>query len=168
MVTGLYVACVNGPYYDEHIPAILREVASRYRPEGFTDNNWTGPMRHQPCYCPRCAQTFRSRSAGNIPSKADWSDPLYRHWILWNYERRLEIWDAFNRVTREAGGPECVWAGMMSGSQNWQARVFRDDREVYRRADLIMLDDQRRFDNEGFQHNGEIGKPCGAWAAGTR
>jgi hypothetical protein len=164
--TGLPVACVNGPYYDEHIPAILREVASRYRPEGFTDNNWTGPMRDQPCYCARCERSFRSRSGSAIPSKADWSDPLYRQWILWNYDRRLEIWEAFNRVTREAGGPDCLWSGMMAGSQSWQARVFRDDREVCRRAELIMLDDQRRFDDEGFQHNGEVGKrlrSVGGW-----
>ena len=50
-VTNRYVACVNSPYYDDYIPAILREVAERYRPEGFTDNNWNGPMRHQPCFC---------------------------------------------------------------------------------------------------------------------
>ena len=29
----LYVPCVNGPYYHEHIAAILREIAVRYRPE---------------------------------------------------------------------------------------------------------------------------------------
>lgn len=166
VITGLYVACVNGPYYHEHIPAVLREVAMRYRPEGFTDNNWNGPMRHQPCFCAACERLFQARTGAAIPRRADWNSPLYREWILWNYERRLEIWDAFNRVTREAGGPECLWIGMMAGSQSWQARVFRDDREIYRRTELVMLDDQRRFDAEGFQHNGEIGKrirSVGGW-----
>lgn len=165
-VTGLYVACVNGPYYDEHIPAILREVAARYRPEGFTDNNWNGPTRDQPCFCANCERKFRARTGASIPRQPDWNSPLYREWIRWNYERRLEIWDHFNRVTREAGGPECLWVGMMAGSQNWQARVFRDDREIYRRTELVMLDDQRRFDPEGFQHNGEIGqriRAVGGW-----
>jgi hypothetical protein len=157
-VTDLYVACINGPYYDEHIPAILREVAVRYRPEGFTDNNWTGPMRDQPCFCPNCRRKFGARTGCDIPRAADWNDPLYREWITWNYGRRLEIWDLFNRVTRGAGGSECIWVGMMAGAQSWQARVFRDDREIYRRTELVMLDDQRRFDGEGFQHNGEIGK----------
>lgn len=165
-VTGLYVACVNSPYYDEYIPAILREVATRYRPEGFTDNNWNGAMRHQPCHCANCERKFRARTGTAIPRTADWEDPSYREWILWNYERRLEIWDQFNRVTREAGGPHCLWVGMMAGSQNWQARVFRDDREIYRRTELIMLDHQRRFDADGFPHNGEIGKrlrSVGGW-----
>ena len=165
-VTDLYVACVNGPYYHEHIPAILREVATRYRPEGFTDNNWNGPMRDQPCYCENCERLFRARSGHGIPRAVNWNDPVYRDWIQWNYARRLEIWDEFNRVTREAGGAECIWVGMMAGSQVWQSRVFRDDREIYRRIEMVMLDDQRRFDAEGFQHNGEIGKrihAVGGW-----
>ncbi|EDY81926.1 Tat pathway signal sequence domain protein [Verrucomicrobiia bacterium DG1235] len=166
MSTGLYIACVNSPYYDEHITAILREIAGKYKPEGFTDNNWNGPMRHQPCYCGYCQRSFKARTGAAIPVEVNWDDPLYREWIMWNYDRRLEIWDTFNAASREAGGPDCIWVGMMAGSQNWQARVFRDDREVYRRADMIMLDDQRRHDGQGFMHNAEIGKrlrSVGGW-----
>jgi hypothetical protein len=165
-VTELYQACVNSPYYDDYMPAILREIATRYRPEGFTDNNWNGPMRHQPCFCANCERNFRARTGEGIPRQADWESPLYREWIMWNYERRLGIWDLFNRTTREAGGPDCIWVGMVSGSPNWEARAFRDDREIFRRAGLVMLDHQRRHDHEGFQHNGEIGKKirsAGGW-----
>jgi hypothetical protein len=162
----LYIACVNSPYYYEYIPAVLREIASRYRPEGFTDNNWNGPMRNQPCFCTYCERSFQARTGAALPSVANWNDPLYREWIMWNYARRLEIWDQFNRVTRETGGEHCIWVGMMAGAQNWQSRVFRDDREVYRRTPMIMLDHQRRFDSEGFQHNAETGKrlhSVGGW-----
>ncbi|HEY8782524.1 MAG TPA: hypothetical protein VIM16_12950, partial [Mucilaginibacter sp.] len=38
----LYITCVNGPYYNEHIPNILREIIELYHPEGFTDNSWSG------------------------------------------------------------------------------------------------------------------------------
>lgn len=165
-VTDLYQACVNSPYYDEYMPAILREIATRYRPEGFTDNNWNGPMRHQPCFCVHCERKFKARTGAGVPRSADWNDRRYRDWIMWNYERRLEIWDLCNATTRAAGGPDCIWVGMMSGSQNWQARVFRDDREVYRRAGMVMLDHQRRSDHEGFQQNGETGKrirSTGGW-----
>jgi Hypothetical glycosyl hydrolase 6 len=164
--TELYQACVNGPYYEEHIPAILREVATHYRPDGFTDNNWNGPMRHQPCFCANCERKFHARTGRSLPRRADWNDSLYREWIMWNYECRLEVWDRFNAVTRAAAGPDCAWVGMMAGSQSWQARVFRDDREIFRRADIVMLDDQRRHDNEGFQHNSEVGlriRSAGGW-----
>jgi hypothetical protein len=137
-VTDLYVACVNSPYYEKYIPAILREIAVRYRPDGFTDNNWNGPMRQQPCYCENCERVFRARTGESIPRAVNWNSSVYREWIMWNYERRLEIWDQFNRVTRETGGPDCIWVGMMAGAQNWQSRVFRDDREVYRRTEMIM------------------------------
>lgn len=157
LVTGLYVACVNGPYYREYLPSVLREIVGGYHPDGVTDNNWNGPQRHQPCHCENCAASFRARTGAALPASADWEDANYREWILWNYARRLEIWDEFNRVTRETGGADCLWVGMMSGSLEYQSRVFRDDREVFRRAGLIMLDHQRRFDAEGFAHNAETG-----------
>jgi hypothetical protein len=32
----MFVACINSPYYEEWIPGILREIVTRYHPEGFT------------------------------------------------------------------------------------------------------------------------------------
>jgi hypothetical protein len=61
-------------------------------------------------------------------------------------------------VTREAGGPDCIWAGMNSGSVTAQARSFRDLREISARAGIMMLDHQRRDDDTGFQQNGDTGK----------
>jgi hypothetical protein len=165
-VTDLYVACVNSPYYASHIPAILREVATRYRPSGFADNNWNGPMRNQPCFCANCVRIFRARTGEPVPRSVDWDSVVYRDWVMWNYERRIQIWDEFNGITREAGGPECIWVGMMAGSLNWQSRVFRDDRELYRRAEMVMLDHQRRPEAEGFAHNAETGQrihAVGGW-----
>ena len=154
----LFVTCVNGPYYDEHIPAILREIVERYHPEGFTDNSWSGLGRGTICYCENCRRKFRERSGKDIPRETDWNDPAYREWIRWNYDRRLEIWDLNNRTTKSAGGPDCIWAGMNSGSISGQCQNFRDYKEICRRADIIMLDHQARSDATGFQNNGEAGK----------
>ncbi len=154
----LFVTCVNGPYYAEHIPAILREIAERYHPEGFTDNSWSGLGRGTICYCANCRTKFRLRSGKEIPAGKDWNDPAYREWIGWNYERRLEIWDLNNRTTRAAGGPDCIWAGMNSGSISGQCQSFRDYKAICQRAEIIMLDHQARSDSAGFQNNGETGK----------
>src|SRR5581483_10295833 len=54
----LFVSCVNSPYYDEHIPAILREIVERSHPEGITDNSWSGLGRERICYCANCARRF--------------------------------------------------------------------------------------------------------------
>ncbi|HAH24663.1 MAG TPA: Tat pathway signal protein [Prolixibacteraceae bacterium] len=154
----LYITCVNSPYYNEHIPSILREIIELYHPEGFTDNSWSGLGRDSICYCENCKKSFYKRTGKDIPIQANWSDQVYREWIRWNYDRRLEIWDLFNHTTRTAGGPNCIWAGMNSGSISGQSKSFRDYKEICKRADIIMLDSQARSDADGFQQNGTSGK----------
>ena len=154
----LYVACVNSPYYEEYIPGILREIIERTHPEGITDNSWSGLGRESICHCENCATKFKRRTGEPIPREKNWDDPVYREWIEWNYARRLEIWDLNNRATRAAGGPECLWVGMNSGSTSGQCRSFRDYKAICRRAEIIMLDHQARSDSAGFQQNAEAGK----------
>ena len=154
----LFVACVNTPYYEEHIPAILREIIKLYHPDGFTDNSWSGLGRGSPCFCENCQKKFRARTGQDIPRERNWNDPIYRQWIQWNYERRLELWDFNNHVTMTAGGPHCLWVGMNGGSIGGQAQSFRDCRGICRRAEILMLDHQARSDASGFQNNAQTGK----------
>jgi Hypothetical glycosyl hydrolase 6 len=153
-----YITCINSPYYDEYLPGVLREIIERSHPDGFTDNSWAGMGREAICYCENCGRKFRERTGTALPRRPDWDDQGYREWIQWSYARRLEVWDLNNRVTREAGGAQCIWAGMNSGSVTAQARSFRDLKEICARADIMMLDHQRRDDETGFQQNGDTGK----------
>ena len=153
-----FIACINSAYYDEYLPEVLREIVNRYRPEGVTDNSWAGMGRENICYCANCERKFSAKAGLPLPRRADWDDPAYRKWIMWSYERRIEIWELNNRVTQAAGGPDCIWSGMNSGSVSSQARSFRDLREICRRAHIMMLDHQRRDDDTGFQQNGDTGK----------
>ena len=154
----LYVTCIHSRYYEEYIPAVLREIIQRVHPEGFTDNSWSGLDRDSICYCETCARTFRDRCGAQLPRTKDWDDSNYRKWIDWNYARRLEIWDLNNRVTRSAGGPHCIWSGMLSGDIESESQRFRDLKAICARADIIMFDDQGRTNSSGFQSNGEMGK----------
>ena len=153
-----YVACINSPYYDEYLPDVLREIIERSHPDGFTDNSWAGLGRESICHCANCTRTFRAKTGKPVPQQADWHDAAYRQWIMWNYARRIEVWELNNRTTRAAGGPDCIWAGMNSGSVTTQARSFRDLKAICARADIMMLDHQRRDDDTGFQQNGDTGK----------
>ncbi|MBI3280485.1 MAG: beta-galactosidase [Acidobacteria bacterium] len=153
-----YVTCIFSNYYQEYIPGVLREIAERYKPEGFTDNSWAGLGRSSICYCGNCTTSFRAANGKDLPRRHDWGDPVFRQWIEWNYARRLEIWDLYNRTTQASGGADCVWAGMNSGSVSSQARSFRDLKEVARRAHILMLDHQRRSDTGLFQQNTDTGK----------
>jgi len=154
----LFITCINSPYYNDHIPAVMSEIANLYKPEGFTDNSWSGLGRDSICYCENCKKSFKNKTGKDIPRKKDWDDQVYRDWIRWNYDRRLEIWDLNNKTTTAAGGANCIWSGMNSGSISGQGKSFRDYRAICQRAAIIMLDDQARRDNAGFQHNAQTGK----------
>lgn len=153
-----YITCINSPYYDEYLPGVLREIIERSHPDGFTDNSWAGLGRNSLCYCANCDRKFKAKTGEALPRTADWDDPVYRQWIMWSYARRTELWEQNNEVTRKAGGPDCIWSGMNSGSVSAQARSFRDLREICRRADILMLDHQARDDDTGFQQNADTGK----------
>ena len=154
----LFVTCVNSPYYDDYLPGVLREIAKRYRPEGFTDNSWSGLGRDDICYCENCGKRFRERSGHSLPKQKNWDEEVYREWVLWNYARRIEIWDRNNQVTRDAGGPDCLWVGMNSGSITGQCQSFRDYKGICARAEIILLDHQARSDGGGFAQNAEAGQ----------
>jgi hypothetical protein len=153
-----YTTCVNSAYYDEYLPDVLREIIQRSKPEGFTDNSWAGMGRGSICYCDNCQRKFRAKSGQPVPRRANWDDPIYRQWILWNYQRRTELWEFNNKVTQAAGGPDCIWSGMNSGAVSSEASSFRDLRELCKRASIFMLDHQARTDASGFQQNGDTGK----------
>ncbi len=152
-----YITCVNSGYYDEYIPDVMREIIQRSHPEGFTDNSWSGLARESICYCDNCARKFRDGTGHALPKKHDWSDSTYREWIQWNYARRVAIWDQNNRVTKAAGGPDCLWIGMNSGSITGQSRSFRDCKAIWERAEILILDHQARG-AAGFQENADTGK----------
>ena len=153
-----YIACINSAYYDEYLPAVLQEIIERSHPEGITDNSWAGMGRESICYCANCDRRFREKTGKALPRQANWDDPAYRDWIMWSYARRTALWELNNKVTQAAGGPDCIWSGMNSGSVSAQARSFRDLREICKRAHIMMLDHQRRDDDTGFQQNADTGK----------
>jgi hypothetical protein len=47
---------------------------------------------------------------------------------------------------------------MNSGSLVEQSKRFRNYKEIARRADILMLDDQSRSNQAGFQHNAQMGQ----------
>jgi hypothetical protein len=154
----LYVTCINSPYYNEYLPDVMREIIQRSRPEGFTDNSWAGLERNQICYCENCKKKFRDAKGKDLPAQRDWDNAAYRDWIEWSYARRLELWDFNNKVTRDAGGAECLWLGMNSAEVSVEARSFRDLKAVCERSEILMIDHQSRPEADGLQDNAVAGK----------
>jgi hypothetical protein len=153
-----YLPCINSPYYEQWLPDIMREIIERSHPEGITDNGWSGVDRNSICYCRNCVERFGKFGGKEVPVKRDWNDANYRKWIDWNYARRIEQWDFNNRVTRDAGGKDCLWAGMNSSDVAGQGNNFRDLKEIAERSEIFMLDHQSRDERGSIGENAQAGK----------
>ncbi|MBW7453267.1 beta-galactosidase, partial [Paenibacillus sepulcri] len=151
---GRYISCVNSGYYKDYIPEVLKEIIANYRPDGFTDNSWTGASRKIICRCGSCKTKFKAETGLDLPSASDYNDPAYRQWIRWSYNCRIENWDLFNRITHEFGGTDCLWLGMFNADPFNPHTAFCDLKEVGKRSKIIMCDHQSRDGNTGFEQNG--------------
>lgn len=152
-----YIACLNSPYTRQYLPDVLREIVTRYQPDGFTDNSWSGPGRNWICHCAHCQHKFHTDTGHDLPRQADWDDLAYRRWVRWSYACRTEIWDLNNRVTQAAGGPDCLWLGMVNGDPHHSHLSFCDLKAIGERAEILMSDQQGR-NQSGFEQNAQSGK----------
>lgn len=158
-IADKYVTCVNSPYYAEYLPGIMREIIRRSQPDGFSDNSWAGMPRDRICYCVNCKIRFAAFANGAaLPAQVNWNDVTYRRWITWNYQRRTELWELNNATTTSAGGEHCIWSGMVSGDMLRNGERFNDMDALLARAEIVMLDHQRRTPLDAFEQNTETGK----------
>lgn len=155
---GRFQACVNSPYYQTFIPEILKEVIDLYHPDGFTDNSWTGLGRRFICHCSYCIEKFFKDTSLDLPLMPDWEDETYRIWIRWSYACRIANWELNNRVTRSAGGEDCLWLGMVNADPVGSHSSFCDLKAVGERSKIVMSDHQSRSTLHGFEQNSQNGK----------
>lgn len=148
---GRYLSCLNSGYYKEYIPEVLIEIIECYHPDGFTDNSWTGISREHICYCENCRESFQSYSGLELPKAINYHDPIYRKWIQWSYQCRIDNWDLFNQITKKYGGEDCLWLGMIGANAIGHGH-FTDLREIAKRTKIFMVDSQSR-DTTGFEQN---------------
>jgi hypothetical protein len=148
---GRYLSCLNSGYYKEFVPEVLKEIIGLYHPDGFTDNSWTGIPRQDICYCGNCKEGFREYGGMELPEAPDYHDPVYRKWVQWNYKRRIDNWDLFNKVTTGYGGEDCLWLGMVGANAIGRGH-FTGLREIAKRTKIFMVDSQSR-ETTGFEQN---------------
>lgn len=153
-----YISCINSGYYTEFLPAVFREIIERSHPDGFADNSWAGLEASKICYCENCVTAFRAVTGAELPRRHDWDDQVYRDWIRWNDARRTEVWIENTRATSAAGGPDCVWVGMLGGDQAAEAHRFENVHAIAKEATIFFVDHQRRTPDDGFFTNADTGK----------
>jgi hypothetical protein len=153
-VSELYVPCMNGPYYWEFVPEIMREILGTYDVDGIFCSEWNG--RGRICHCPRCRQLFKATADRDLPAAADPADMAWKQWVLW-HERRLEDlsrhWDELVRALK----PAALWMG------NHSDRAFLADL-----LDMINVDNQSRRGDQPLWAVGEQGKKMRALTRGKK
>jgi hypothetical protein len=108
-VSEHYVTCPNAAYYHERIPEVVREMLTRYDADGIWNNQgkfaaWdTGP-----CYCDTCRTLFRADSGSDIPADEDWSNPVWRRFNQWRYER-ITAWVKRMHAEIHAAKPDAIF-----------------------------------------------------------
>ncbi len=96
----LYRTCMFTTYFTEHIPAIMREVNSRYDVDGIFTNGWPPLGRLPVCYCNECRK---------LPPEGT---PAY--WNKFN-DRAIELWDLYDAIAKEKK-PDSLYFGNLGGS----------------------------------------------------
>lgn len=74
---GLFQTCINGGWYREKAPEILREALKRYDVDGLFFNMFSNPAADYSghplgiCHCDNCKRLFRERFHRDLPDKPD-------------------------------------------------------------------------------------------------
>jgi len=104
----LYYTCITGPFYHEFIPQLFAEVHANYSVDGFYGNGWSGS--HEICHCGRCRARFKEATGLDLPRDKNWDDPVWRQWLRWRTELDRDLWQFWDKTTREIK-PETVFWG---------------------------------------------------------
>ena len=147
-----YFTCVNSDYYRSYVPGLFQEIIRKYQPDGFADNSWQGIPASQICYCDNCRSKFQLDQGLELPGSVDWDNPVYRVWIQWSMDCRLENWDLFNACTRAYGGDDCLWMGMVHANPIAGHQLY-DLQAICARSQMIMTDHQSRDSLNGLEQN---------------
>ena len=95
----LYRTCMFGDYYTVQIPAIMREVNSRYDIDSIFTNGWPPLGRFTQCYCEQCKKLPR---AGTVD-----------YWDQFN-DRDIFLWKLYDSIAKEKK-PTSIYFGNLGG-----------------------------------------------------
>ena len=98
---GLYQACVNGGWYREKAPEILREALERYDVDGLFFNMFSNPAADYSghplgiCHCDNCKRLYRERYHRDLP---DAPDADYRAFL---HDATVSMSETIRRIMRD-------------------------------------------------------------------
>jgi hypothetical protein len=126
----LWVTCALGPYNFEFMTEVVREITTRYKPDGIFSNRWAG---HGICYCEHCQKNFKSFSGLDLPKTSERLDPTYQKWAQFRMERLKELWFHWDGAIRK-----------IDAGSRFIPNGFPDRLLTGKHADFFFADQQAR------------------------
>lgn len=126
----LWVTCALGPYNFDFMTEVVREITTRYKPDGIFSNRWAG---HGICHCEHCVQNFKKFSGVDLPKTSERLDPVYQKWNQWRTERLKELWFHWDAAIRQ-----------IDPGSRFIPNGFPDGLLTGQHADLFFADQQAR------------------------
>lgn len=94
----LWVTCALGPYNFDFMTEVVKEISSRFKPDGIFSNRWAG---HGICYCKHCQENFKAFSGLELPTASERLDPVYQKWNQWRTKRLKDLWFHWDAAIRK-------------------------------------------------------------------
>ena len=110
----LFKTCMFSPYFTDQMPAIYREINSRYPVDGFFTNGWPSTGALSVCYCQSCQQVYRD-DWRHPPEETNATDPLYRRYYDVFMTRVVDVWTSWQRAVTEGGPNRSMWEISVAG-----------------------------------------------------
>jgi hypothetical protein len=126
----LYKTCMFSTYFTEQMPAICREIASRYAPECFYTNGWPGTQALDVCYCASCQKIYREQTGGTPSQGTDPRSTTFRKYYEIYMDRIAEVWRLWEEAIQKTD-PKSGYVGNLGGG-------IRTVKNVKRLSDLTQ------------------------------
>jgi hypothetical protein len=120
----LYKTCMYSTYFTEQMPAIIREVNSRYDVDGFFTNGWPSTSTPPECYCEACKNL---------------ADPATPEGHEQHLARVLDIWKLWDNTAKRK-----KWDSVYVGNLGGGIRAVTDLRQIAEVAGWFNADHQGR------------------------
>ncbi len=138
--------CINSPWRDWAL-GMMREAMRTGIDGVFLD----GPVVYPGCcYCQHCSERFRERTGSDIPSRENWSDPLWKKFVAFRGDSMASfIKDA--RDTVKGVNPDAV---VYLNGGSWRSEGWKVARDVQKLGKFQDINGAEAFFHPGpYDHN---------------
>ncbi len=102
--------CFGSSPYRQYLLDLIKEIVTNYDIDGIwlDEVHWQYVLKGEMlCYCDHCKEKFKLRYGSDIPTKPDWSNPIWKNFIKWHYDTVNEFLADVNKVVKSTR-PECI------------------------------------------------------------